>query len=196
MKAAVFQPLYLLDLEIYYHHGREIHRLKEARIALPFSSIPFDIRKSSQVIFLSEILYKCLQEAEANPEMFKFIFHAINYLDQANQGFSNFHLWFLLKLTGYLGIAPSDENASICNFFDLQKGQFVSHEPGHLHYTNKYDTLLFTRLLATDSTTLDQLEYTQNERKNLTEILMKYYKIHFDLLGEIKSLPILQEVMK
>ena len=55
-KAVAFQPLYLLDLEIYYHAGREIHRLKDVRIGNPFSSIPFNIRKSSEVIFLAEVL--------------------------------------------------------------------------------------------------------------------------------------------
>ncbi len=196
VKAAVFQPLYLLDLEIYYKTGREIHRLKNARIASPYTSIPFDIRKSSQAIFLSEILYKCLREEEANKELFDFIFHALTFLDLSDSGIGNFHIWFLFKLTQFLGIYPSQDNSKISNFFDLQSALFVSHEPLHSQFTDKQSTVLFSRLFDVESASLEELNYTHNERKIVLEKLLEFYKIHFDGLGEIKSLTVLKEVLK
>jgi DNA repair protein RecO (recombination protein O) len=195
-KASVFQPLYLLDLEIYHHPGKEIQRLKNARITTPFTTIPFDIRKSSQVIFLSEVLYKCLREEEANAELFNFIFHSLSFLDLTDSGISNFHIWFLFRLTMFLGIFPNRNNAGISMFFDLQKAQFVSHEPLHNQFTNKQETLLFSRLFDVDFASLEKLSYTQNERKLVLEKLLEFYKIHFDNLGEIKSLSVLKEVLK
>jgi DNA repair protein RecO (recombination protein O) len=120
VKASAFQPLYLLDLELYYKAGRDIQRLKNARIANPYSTIPFDIRKSSQVFFLSEILYKCLREEEPNTELFNFLYHSLSFLDLTDSGISNFHIWFLFKLTKFLGFSPSQENSQISNFFDMQ----------------------------------------------------------------------------
>lgn len=196
IKAAIFQPLYLLDLEIYYNPGRELNRLKNAQIAYPFNSIPFDIRKSSQVIFLAEILYKCLREEEPNPELFDFIFHSLTFLDLSDSGISNFHLWFLFKLTRYLGIYPSRENAQISNFFDLQKAQFVSHEPFHNQFADKQVTSLFAQLTEVDSATLGQLNYTQHERNLVLNMLLDFYKIHFDHLGEVRSMAVLKEVFK
>ena len=196
IKAAIFQPLYLLDLEIYYKPGREIHRLKNARISYPYNTVPFDIRKSSQVIFLAEILYKCIREEEANPELFDFIFHSLTFLDLTDSGISNFHLWFLFKLTRYLGIYPSRENAQISNFFDLHKAQFVSHEPFHNQFADKQVTTLFARLTESEPATLGQLNYTQHERTLVLKMLLDFYKIHFDHLGEIKSMMVLKEVFK
>ena len=195
-KTVAFQPLYLLDLEIYYQAGREIHRLKDVRIANPFATIPFDIRKSSQVMFLAEILYKCLKEEEPNSGLFDFIFNSISFLDLSNQGISNFHLWFLFKLTQFLGIYPRGEHAQISNFFDLQKAQFVSHEPSHNQFTDKHVTVLFSRLFEADHTSLYKLDYSQDDRRLLLEKLLEYYQIHFDILGEIRSLEVLKEVLK
>jgi DNA repair protein RecO (recombination protein O) len=196
VKPVVFQPLYLLDLEMYYKAGREIHRLKDVRIANPFSTIPFDIRKSSQVIFLAEILYKCLKEEEPNQGMFDFIYNSLSFLDLADHGISNFHLWFLFKLTRFLGIYPSQDNAMISNFFDLQKAQFVSHEPLHNQFMDKHVTVLFSRLFEVDHTSIEELVFTQIERRILLEKLLEYYRIHFDNMGEIRSLSILKEVLR
>lgn len=194
-KTVAFQPLYLLDLEIYYNANREIHRLKEVRITNPYATIPFNIRKSSVVIFLSEILYKCLKEEEPNTGLFDFIYNSLSFLDLSDRGISNFHLWFLFKLTQFLGIYPRSENALISNFFDLQKAQFVNHEPSHNQFTDKYVTLLFSRLFEVDHSSLDKLDYSHTDRRLVLEKLLEYYRIHFDSLGEIRSLDILKEVL-
>jgi len=196
MKAGIFQPLYLLDIEAYFRPGKEIHRIKNARISEPYSSIPFDIRKSTQVLFLSEVLYKCLREEEPNAELFEFIYHALALLDLSESGISNFHLWFLLKLTKYLGIYPGKENSLISNFFDLQSASFVSHEPGHNQYADKQETALLARLFDVDSSSFQSLEFNQNERRLVLQKLMEFYQIHFDNLGVVKSLEVLKEVLR
>lgn len=195
-KTVAFQPLYLLDLEIYYHPGREIHRLKDVRIANPYSTIPFDIRKTSQVIFLAEILYKCLKEEEPNAGLFGFIYNTLSYLDLTDHGISNFHIWFIFKLTQFLGIYPNNDQAQISNYFDLQTARFVSHEPVHGQFADKQVTTLFARLFEVDQTTLDQLEYHHHDRRLVLDMLLEYYRIHFDNLGEIRSLSVLKEVLK
>ena len=196
VKASIFQPLYLLDIEAYFKPGREINRIRNARLAFPYSSIPFDIRKSTQVLFLAEILYKCLKEEEANPQLFDFLYFSLTMLDVLETGISNFHLYFLFKLTRFLGINPSGENAGISNFFDLENANFVSHEPAHNQFADKYLTTLFARLFDVDATNMEALQYTQNDRKLVLGKLLEYYRIHFGNLGEIKSLEVLKEVLK
>ncbi len=196
VSASAFQPLYLLDIEMYYKAGREMHRLTNARIANPYATIPFDIRKSTQVLFLAEILYKCLREEEANPDLFNFIYDSLSILDLTESEINNFHVWFLFKLTRFLGIYPSRDNALISNFFDLQSALFVSHEPLHSQFTDKQLTVLLSKLFDIEATSLEKLNYTHTERKLVLEKLMEFYKIHFDNLGEIKSLEILKEIMR
>jgi DNA repair protein RecO (recombination protein O) len=196
VKASIFQPLYLLDLEIYYNPGREIHRIKNAQIAFPYSTIPFDIRKSTQVLFLAEVISKSLREEEANIEVFDFIYHSLRLLDLTEAGIGNFHIWFLFKLTRFLGFSPSRDNAGICNFFDLQTASFVSREPLHNQFTDKHVTGLFARLFEVDSSSIENLDYTPNERRLVLEKLLEFYRIHLGNLGEIKSLEILKDVLR
>ena len=196
VRASIFQPLYLLDLEIYYKADREIHRIKNARIAFPYSTIPFDIRKSTQVLFLAEVIYKCLREVEPNIEIFDFIYHSLTLLDLTEAGISDFHIWFLFKLTRFLGINPSRDNAEISNFFDLQSASFVSHEPMHNQFADKHITGLFARLFDIDSSSIENLNYTQTERRLVLEKILEFYRIHFGNLGEFKSLEVLKEVLR
>jgi DNA repair protein RecO (recombination protein O) len=113
-----------------------------------------------------------------------------------DHGISNFHIWFLFKLTQFLGIYPSRENALISNYFDLQKAQFVSQEPLHNQFTDKHVTGLFSRLFEVDHASLEKLEYTHHDRGLVLEMLLEYYQIHFDNLGVIRSLSVLKEVLK
>lgn len=194
IKAAVLQPLFLLELEVYHKTGRELHRLKNAKIAVPFLSIPYDIRKSSLVIFLAEVLNKCLREEEPNREMFDFIFHALAFLDLTDKGTVNFHLWFLFKLTIFLGIFPSRENLSVSLYFDLKKAEFVSSEPGYPQFMDKRTTEIFARLFELSFSNLHEFSISGFERQVLLQKLVEFYKIHFEFVGELKSLRVLKEV--
>ena len=80
-KASMLQPLYLLDMVVYQKQSREVQRIKEFKTYETFHSIPFNIKKSTQVIFIAEILYKLLREEESSPELFHFCENAIKYLD-------------------------------------------------------------------------------------------------------------------
>lgn len=196
IKAAIFQPLYLLEIEASFKPGTEIYRVSNARILDPFSTVPFDIRKSTQALFLSEVLYKCLREEEANPELFEFIYHAMVFLDLNDSGVNNFYLWFLLNLTKYLGIYPEGSEAKVSNFFDLQSATFVSREPVHGQFADKRETELLARLIEADSSELANLAYTHADRKMVLRKLLDFYRIHFDDLGSFKSLEVLTEVLK
>src|SRR4051812_33656990 len=83
IKSGLLQPLSLLDMVVYHKDRGGLQRIKELRQATggQFSTIPFDVVKSSVVIFINEVLYKSVKEEEANPQLFDFIFHALQLLD-------------------------------------------------------------------------------------------------------------------
>lgn len=194
IKASVLQPLYLLDLEVYHKPGKELNRLKSARIAVPYISIPYDIQKSTLVMFLSEVLYKCLREEEPNADLFDFLFHSFTFLDLTENGTGNFHLWFLYRLTAFLGILPNRGNMEISQFFDLRKAVFVSSEPGHPQFMDKHTTILFARFFDASLSNIHEIALTQHDRQTLLRKVIEFYQIHFDFFGDIKSLSVLKEV--
>ena len=195
VKMNFFQPFSLLDMEVYYRPGRDLQRLNDARIAVPFEEIPFDIKKSSQVIFLAEVLLKCLREEEPHAELFDFLFYSICLLDKKKEGSANFHLAFLFRLTYYLGVFPQLPENLQSAYFDLEAASFCSSEPLHKQFMDQETTLKFRELFQTELHQIEMLSYNNRLRTVLLTRLLDYYKLHLDLVGEIKSLDILKEVL-
>src|SRR6056297_3707722 len=125
LKANLFQPLFLLDLEVYYKEKRQLQKIREARNAHPFQSIPYDFRKRTIALFIAEVLYKSLQEEESNPPLFSYLINQIKMLDLKEEGLANFHLYFLIHLSKYLGFFPQNNYSRSFTFFDMQNGKFT-----------------------------------------------------------------------
>ena len=100
---SLFQPMNIVDMVVYHKRHGGLNRISEIRCPEPFSTINYEVRKSSIILFLTEILSLSLREEESNPELFKYISDSIRVFDGMDRGFMNFHLQFLLKLTRYLG---------------------------------------------------------------------------------------------
>ena len=81
-KAALFQPMFLLEFEGVEQPHAEMHRMKEVRNLVPLSSVPFDVRKSTVSLFMAEVLYRLIREVEANEPLFDFICSAVQQLDR------------------------------------------------------------------------------------------------------------------
>ena len=65
-KAALFQPMFLVEFEGIEQPQARMHRMKEVRSLTPLSSLPFDVRKSTISLFMAEVLYRLIRESEAN----------------------------------------------------------------------------------------------------------------------------------
>jgi DNA repair protein RecO (recombination protein O) len=57
------------------------------------------------VFFLSEVLSNSIQEEEQNKTLYSYLETAFTWLD-VHDKIANFHLLFLLNLTGFLGFYP------------------------------------------------------------------------------------------
>ncbi len=196
LKVNLFQPLFLLDLEVYHKPGRDLQRLKEARVNVPFEQVPYDISKSTQAIFLAEVMMRSLKEEEANPDLFNFIFHAACLLDVKERGIANFHLLFLHKLTHFLGVFPKYTDESCFKYFDLVSASFKQTEPAHQQFMDVDTTNKFRELFLVDIIESEQIRLSGAQRTVLLSKLLEYYKIHMDLKEEIKSLAVLKEIMR
>lgn len=196
-KVNLFQALFLLDIEVYHKpNSSALQRLKEARMARPLTRLPFDIRKSSQAMFIAELLHKVLQEEEASEAMFHFLFSAIELLDAVEEHASNFLLVFLFKLARHLGIEPKARSSQEEGFFDLLAASFVKDEPIHPHFLSEEDTQYMHALFQTDFLQMKLLKLNNQQRRSMLDALLLYYKVHLEIETELKSLGIMREVMQ
>jgi DNA repair protein RecO (recombination protein O) len=168
------QPLALLDIEAYYKEGRDIQHTKEIKPYLYLQNIRFDIRKSTIAIFLCEILYKTLREAESNRLLFDFLLNSIQLLDMTEKGIENFHLIFLLQYSKFLGIYP------------------INNEDFIIYGTKSEFNL--RKLLQHSLADIGVFMFDHFERQELLDSIISYYKTHLSGFGQMESLSILREV--
>ena len=188
-RIALFQPFTLLDMVVYSSAKGGITRISEYKCNYPFSSIPYDIRKSSMLLFLSEIVSHTIKEEEENRSLFDFLNNAIIHFDQQEEAFENFHLLFLLQLSFFLGFGPAS-GAEITSQVAFSSGHQVGGRPAILHF-QAFEEHLDNLLHQPEKTNIQNGKV----RKELLQILIKFYQLHVEKLGEIRSLSVLSEVL-
>jgi DNA repair protein RecO (recombination protein O) len=175
-KIALFQPLTLLDLVVYFKENANIKRIKEIRCQHQYQSLQTDVRKSSVGMFLNEVLNKSVKEENHAQELFDFLFDSLIFLDQQKTGYENFHLIFLIKLSRYLGFGAHHAE-------EVLTGRLADKE----------EETQLKKLIEADYQ--DELVISNAQRRTLLEILLRFYSTHIDSLGEIRSVQVLKEVM-
>ena len=109
-KLALYQPLTVLDLDVYEQPNKNIQRISEAKCAITYQNIPFEIHKTTIAIFLAEFLYKLLQNAEEkDSERYRFIELSLDYFDKSVEQVNLFHIQFLARLLKFSGTLPEKE---------------------------------------------------------------------------------------
>lgn len=191
---ALLQPLSILDMEVEHLNNRDIHRIKEVKSDYPFSQIHCHPVKNAIALFLSEILYRIIQERESNPPLFDYLCRSIKWLDIADAGIANFHLTFLLQLSVYIGIRPNGKSYKPDCFFDLLNGVFTDSIPEHNHYLNKEESLVFERLLRINYENMAVYSFTGQERSAIIRQIIQYYRLHLSDFPQIKSLAVMQSL--
>jgi len=132
-----------------------------------------------------------VREEEENPALFAFLYNAMITFDQQEQHFENFHLVFLLELSQHLGFGPGSGKEIIEQVAFSSNAQTATAAPPVLAL-HAYETY-FEGLLRPDSK--HELIPNGKVRREMLSILIRYYQLHVDKLGEIKSLAILSEVL-
>jgi DNA repair protein RecO (recombination protein O) len=194
-KATLFQPLSLIDMEVLHSEKGGLQKLSEINNHLPFLSIPFDIIKSSVVLFLQEVLNKSIKESHPDEDLFEFIKNAILFLDLRMENCSNFHIVFMLELSKFLGFYPHGKFIDKTSLFDLQEGLFINHLPKHIHFIDARQSELLNLFLNEGFATMHLIKMNKTERKQLLQSVLLFYKLHIVGFGDIKSMEVLEEVI-
>ena len=171
VKSVLFQPLSFIEFEADYRPNATLYRVKEAKSFYPFSSIPYDPYKSAMALFLSEFLYRAIREEAENRPLFAYLQHSIIWLDECREGFSNFHLVFLLNAC------------------------FTSTRPQlHSSYINPEDAGRLRQLMRMNYETMHLFGMSRAERTRCLTTINDYYSLHLPDFPVLKSLEVLKEL--
>jgi DNA repair protein RecO (recombination protein O) len=176
-KIALYQPLTLLDLVVYHRENASILRIKEVKCIHPYQSITSDFRKSTIALFLNEIVNKTVKDQSHARELCEFLIQSFTHFDLQQTNIENFHLIFLIRLSQHLGFRPTE-------LAELMGGNFALDE----------EQKILTQLLTSNYS--DVIAMTNSQRRNILDLLIRFYVSHSDNFGELKSLPVVRELIQ
>lgn len=192
--SVMFQPMSLLDMEVYFKSSREIQLLKEFSFAYPMHDLNSNIRKSTVAIFLGEVLSSVLREETPNEALYSFIESSVEWFDECRDKYQNFHISFLAGLSRYLGFEPRIRNYENNTFFDMMNGTFVDTPPQQGQYATEDVSALLALFLRSSIRESADISLNGKQRNELLETIVKFYSLHLPALGKLKSLDILRDV--
>jgi DNA repair protein RecO (recombination protein O) len=196
IKPGLFQSLTLLDLVVYHKEKQSLQSVKEVSLAHPFSTIPFDIRKSSVALFINELVYKAIREEEPNPELFDFLWQSCLRLDETEESVSWFHIIFAFQLMQFLGILPQNNYSSKYPIFNLREGLFQLTTPEHPQYLDSRDSDIFASVLNQSRIPHPGSRLPHpGSRDQLLETILLYYELHLPGFKGVQSHHILHDVL-
>lgn len=174
---ALYQPLTPLDLVVYHRENASIMRIKDVKCIHPYQNFSSDFRKSTIALFLNEVVNRTVKEQSHANELCEFLIQSFISLDLQQTGVENFHLIFLIRLSQHLGFRPSE-------VAELSGGWMTDDE----------EEKILSKLLTANYS--DAVPMTNVQRKNILDILLRFYVLHSENFGELKSLPVVREIIQ
>lgn len=190
----MFQPMFILNVEMYYKPSREMQTLKEFSMAWTPYEINSNIRKSTVAMFLGEVLSSVLREESPHEELFDFIENSIIYFDSCIEDYANFHIAFLAALSRFLGFEPSPAGSPDNVYFDMRNGIFVPVPPVHGEYASETISAILAVFFTSPYDSANKILLTGKLRNEVLESIVRFYSIHLPALRKINSLDVLKEV--
>lgn len=193
LKASYFQPLTQLELVANHKDRGNMEYLREAKVFYPYKSLHTNVVKSSLVMFLAEMLKNCIREEEKNIGLYKFLESSLIWLDE-NDHIANFHIYFLLELSNYLGFYP-DASMSQLPFFNVLEGNFQARDTDDYCLEGSYIED-FKGFFKVELETLSIISLTKKNQQDILNLILSYYQLHIQGYRKPKSLAVLTQIFK
>lgn len=190
VKSAVIQPMNQVEISFTLKQNREVHQMTEARSAYVYRHLQRDYHKLAIAQFLNEVLCKCIKEHHANEALYEFVTGALKKLDE-KESCGDFHIWFLVELSSFLGFEPHNNYDSTNCYFDTREGKFTPMALGFPMGFDKEQSGLFRAVF--DEYLYDR-KFAPSQRNALLECLLAYYRMQVEGFNELRSYRVLREM--
>ena len=192
IQRSLFAPLTMLDLEVEHKPSRTAQKILEAQTIAQHYNLQIDPIKNAVSFFIAEFLDRVIQEHEPNTTLYTYIENSIVFFELIDEGKANFHLIFLAHLSMHLGLAINMDSYKDGSYFDLLDGIFVEVIPAHVHYLEPLEAKIFYTLYSTSFRDMADLQLSREQRNNLLESTITFFRLHLSDFRKINSLEVLK----
>lgn len=190
----LFQPLTLLDADFTLRPNRTLQRFSEVRMARPWTSLTANPYKMPLVFFVAEFLRHATRDEQDVATLFDYVVDSVEWLDMASEGYANFHLVFMIRLSMFLGFFPNLESYEPGACFDLRSGCFSTTVPPHPDYIQADEAEAMVGLMRLSFTTMRLFRMSREERNRCVDVILEFYRLHIPAFPELKTLGVVREL--
>lgn len=190
----VLTPLNVVEVVYDYRMNQSVLRMRSVETVMPFVSIPYEPVKAAIALFVSDFLSQALKHEERNEALFLYMQNALEWLDGVQDGYSNFHIVFLVRLSRFLGFMPDVSGETDGRLFDMRNGVLIDGLPKHGDYVDAEETAVLPLLLKVNFSNMWLLKLNRHQRYRILELILRYYRIHIPEFPELKSLDVMREL--
>lgn len=177
-----------IEITFYSNNNNSLKLIKEIHQAHIFNTIHTNIIKSSIITFIGEIVNQTLKKEDAKDlSLYNFIKNSLIDLDVKDSYFSDFHLYFLLHFSKYIGFYPLVNNSDF-PFFNIKEGIFSLKADTVSREENAH---LWKLLLTYDFKSLKNC-FNSSQRKQMLSEILTYFDMHWSNFNKPISLNILK----
>lgn len=194
IKKQLLLPMTMLDVAFDYRKNISLQHFQDLRIGQVYRSLLFDPYKLSITLFLAEFLIYATRDETDNRQLYDFIETSLLWLDNADGGFANFHLVFMLRISLFIGFYPNLDDYHEGCWFDLREGCFTPLRPTHNDCLKPDEAARMRTIMRMSLDNMHLFRMSRVERNRCAEIILYYYRLHQSDFPELRSLDVLREL--
>jgi len=196
-KGVFYQPAAILQMEVYHSPMKQLQMVKEVSWDFVYQNVYSDVLRNAVATYIVEVLQQTMQP-EPHPELFYLIEDTFKQLDKGGpQLVGNLPIYFLIHLSQNMGFGLQGKYSATTSVLDVREGQFVEKVPAHPYFLEGAEAETASSFLQVQFyNDLDTIVLNGTQRKKILELFQLSLSWHYNKFSEIKSLPILQEVLK
>ncbi len=193
MRNAMLMPLSLVEFQASIVPGKELCTMRDLRRTVPLVSVYCDPVKNAIALFMSEVLSHVIVEHERNTALYNYIYHSVQVLEAATAGVANMHICFLFHLGALLGIEPDLGSYHDGYWFNMAEGTF-SGTGGGLRSLPPDQARVIVLLSRMRYDNMHLFRFNREQRGEVLDIILDYFKMHNSTLGSLRSPAILKQL--
>jgi DNA repair protein RecO (recombination protein O) len=196
-KQTYFQPGSILQMEVYQNNLKNLQFIKDYEWSYLYQKILFDVVRNAIAQFIIELFQRSIKQPEANPELFYLLEGSLMQADKGTDTVAaNLPLYFTLHLATESGFQIQGSYSKSTPVLDLKEGTFVEHVPSHLNYIAGVLSQSASDIQHINFyNDLENIKLNREIRRQLLDALLQFVSHHVTDFKELRSLPILQEVL-
>lgn len=189
-------PLQLLEIEFQPNDKGTLHKMKSATPLQTTHNLYFDIIKMNIALLWGEYLDLILREEKQNEALYNYLSTSIAYLTTLEESVGNYNLYFLYRLTTFVGFKIDSLSYHDGFIFNLENGKFFPESAGKEAIAGPNAARIVYQLISHPLDQLSNIRLNRQGRSILLDILSEYFSLHLNTDFHTKSMKVIRSVFE